>query len=298
MDSAKLRTLLYQPESPALDFKQELKIYIEGKGRNRERDELRRDIISLANGNPRVAGENKYLIIGRADKPNPDGTYELFDIGEKYPTADDLLKLLAQSVYPSLNSISSELVELDGKRLLVITIPPTEYVHETTKELKTPKRTFTEHTVFIRRDESIVIASASDRAALRRAKQKFFDEREDVPPTKFGAGLGALLLAPITLEKAKKELGYGPAGQLYATILGGLIGALVGSMAGNGYKDYRHVAREWPDLSPEQRTIFVSVTVVIATVLKDLPKCSHLVLSSCFTESLTRPLHRLHFPPN
>jgi ATP/maltotriose-dependent transcriptional regulator MalT len=33
-------------------------------------------------------------------------------------------------------------------------------------------------------------------------------------------------------------------------------------------------------------------------VLKDLPKCSHLVLSSCFTESLTRPLHRLHFPPN
>jgi hypothetical protein len=34
------------------------------------------------------------------------------------------------------------------------------------------------------------------------------------------------------------------------------------------------------------------------TVLKDLPKCSHLVLSSCFTESLTRPLHRLHFPPN
>jgi hypothetical protein len=44
MDSAKLRTLLYQPESPALDFKQELKIYIEGKGRNRERDELRRDM--------------------------------------------------------------------------------------------------------------------------------------------------------------------------------------------------------------------------------------------------------------
>jgi hypothetical protein len=151
--------------------------------------------------------------------------------------------------------------------LLVITIPPTEYIHETTKELKTPKRTFTEHTVFMRRDESIVIASASDRAVLRRAKQKFFDEREDVPPTKFGAGLGALLLAPITLEKPKKELGYGPAGQLYAIILGGLIGALVGGMVGNGYKDYRHVAREWPVLSPEQRTIFVSVTAVIATLV-------------------------------
>jgi hypothetical protein len=34
------------------------------------------------------------------------------------------------------------------------------------------------------------------------------------------------------------------------------------------------------------------------TVLRDLPKYSYLVLSSCFTESPTRPLHRLHFPPN
>jgi hypothetical protein len=33
-------------------------------------------------------------------------------------------------------------------------------------------------------------------------------------------------------------------------------------------------------------------------VLRDLPKYSYLVLSSCFTESPTRPLHRLHFPPN
>ena len=34
------------------------------------------------------------------------------------------------------------------------------------------------------------------------------------------------------------------------------------------------------------------------TVLRDLPKYSYLVLSSCFRESPTRPLHRLHFPPN
>ncbi len=36
----------------------------------------------------------------------------------------------------------------------------------------------------------------------------------------------------------------------------------------------------------------------LETVLRDLPKYSYLVLSSCFTESPTRPLHRLHFPPN
>jgi hygromycin-B 4-O-kinase len=34
------------------------------------------------------------------------------------------------------------------------------------------------------------------------------------------------------------------------------------------------------------------------SVLRDLPKYSYLVPSSCFTESPTRPLHRLHFPPN
>jgi hypothetical protein len=266
MDSAKLRTLLYQPESPALDFKQELKIYIEGKGRNRERDELRRDIISLANGNPRVAGENKYLIIGRADKPNSDGTYELLDIGDQYPTADDLLKLLAQDVYPPLNVIHSEVVEVDGKRLLVITIPPTEYVHETTKSLKTPKRTYTEHTVFMRRDESIVIASASDRAALRRAKQKFFDEREGAPPTKFGAALGAFLVGPASGQRAK-QAGFGLIGQLYMTVIGGMIGAFLGGMFGNNYKEYQYVAREWPDLSPMERTAVVSIMSAVVTLV-------------------------------
>jgi hypothetical protein len=42
----------------------------------------------------------------------------------------------------------------------------------------------------------------------------------------------------------------------------------------------------------------VGLEEVYYAVLRDLPKYSYLVLSSCFTESPTRPLHRLHFPPN
>jgi hypothetical protein len=263
MKTVELQALLNQPESTNLDFKQELKIYAVGNGRQRERDELCRDILALANGSPQTVGDNKYLIIGRIDKPRADGTFELLDIGSRYPTADDLLKMMTGVAYPPLNNLSSEVVEIDGKRLLVITIPPTEYVHETTRELKTPKRTYTEHTVFIRRDASNAVASADDRAALRRAKQKFFDEREDVPPTKFGAGVGAILLAPITREQAKRQ-GYGLVGQFYASILGAALGAGLGGMMGSGYKDGRYILREWPDLSPKQKTAVASIMTFLA----------------------------------
>ena len=266
MDDFQLRQLLTQSESATLDFKQVLKIYGKGEGPKRERDELRRDILALVNSNPRTAAENKYLIIGRADKPNPDGIYELFDIGSQYPTADDLLKILAGVAYPSLNTIYSELIKVNNKRLLVITIPPTEYVHETTRILKTPKREYTEHTVFMRRDESIAVASASDRAAIRRAKQKFFDERENVPPTKFGAALGALLFAPISAQQAKKQLDYGSIGQTYMGIIGGLIGAFLGGLFGNGYKDYRYLWSEWPDLNTKQKTAVTSFMAIFATL--------------------------------
>lgn len=264
MDTIKLQTLIKKPESATLDFKQELKIYITGNGRQRERDELRRDILALTNGNPGVAGEEKHLVIGRADKPNPDGSFELFDIGSQYPTADDLLKMLADVAYPPLNTIYSEPVELDGKRLLVITIPPTEYVHETTRELKTPKRTYTEHTVFMRRDESVAIASASDRAAIRRAKQKFFDERENVNPITYGAGLGALFIAPILAKQAENRYNLGFVGQSYMAVIGGLIGAILGSVFGNALKNYRTMLREWPKYSNRQKTA-VSFFIIIYT---------------------------------
>ncbi len=264
-----INDLLNQPESATVDFKQVLKIYVAGNGRQRERDELRRDILALANGNPHTVAENKYLIIGRADKPNPNGIYELFDIGDQYPTADDLLKLMTDVAYPPLNAISSELLTVEGKRLLVITIPPTEYVHETTKVLKTPKRDYTEYTVFMRRDESIAVASASDRAAIRRAKQRYFDEREGVPPTQFGAGLGAFLVGPMVGQQAKKA-GFSQTVQIYTTVFGGLVGALVGGMYGSAYKDYRSFGRDWPDLSPTQKTAvasFISVLTAVFAVL-------------------------------
>jgi hypothetical protein len=267
VNGATLKTLLSQTENPALEFKQELKIYGSGEAVKWQRDELRRDIVSLANGNPRTIGQDKHLIIGRADKPDADGDYELFDIGDKYPTADDLLKLLANGIYPPLNNINSELIEVDGKRLLVITIPPTEYVHETTRKFKAAKRVYTEHTVFMRRDESIVVASASDRAAIRRAKQKFFDEQDDVPPTPYGAALGAFLIGPMIGQQAKKA-GFGSTGQVYMTVIGSLVGAFLGGIFGVNYKQLRQIVREWPDLLPQQQTAAVlSMSVYVPLVI-------------------------------
>ena len=272
MDDSQLKKILSKPESATLDFKQELKIYGKGEGPKRERDELRRDILALANGNPRAASEEKHLVIGRADKPNPDGTYELFDIGSQYPLADDLLKMLADVAYPLLNTIYSEPIELDGKRLLVITIPPTEYVHETTRVLKTPARVYTEHTVFMRRDESNVVASASDRAAIRRAKQKFFDERDDVNPVWFGAALTSLLFANFGYQQAKKQSSFGLIGQLYAMLLSSVIGAFVGGIFGNGVKDLRSLKREWQVIGGREKTAVSSVIVFLMAVVAVLKK--------------------------
>lgn len=270
MDTKQLKQLLQQPESPTLEFKQELKIYSKGDGARRERDELKRDLLSLANGNARVAGETKHLVIGRVDQPMADGRYELLDVGDKHPSADDLLKMLAQCCYPPLDTIYSDLMHVDGKRLLVITVPATPYLHETTKELNTPKRTYTEHTVFMRRDESIAIASARERSEMRRAKQRYFDERDNVPPRAFGAAVGAILLAPVSRQQAKKSLGYGPVGQVIAGALGSLVGAFMGGMLGNIYKDIRDMKRWWPELTTGQKAATFSVFTSIAALISSI----------------------------
>ncbi len=120
-------------------------------------------------------------------------------------------------------------------------------------------------------DESIAVASASDRAAIRRAKQRYFDEREGVPPTQFGAGLGAFLVGPMVGQQAKKA-GFSQTVQIYTTVFGGLVGALVGGMYGSAYKDYRSFGRDWPDLSPTQKTAVASFISVLTAVLAFLWK--------------------------
>ena len=139
---------------------------------------------------------------------------------------------------PPIQDLLCELVSIEGTRLLVITIPPSPHLHETTQKLETPSQTYSPYVVFVRRDETVDLASAREREAIAQLKRVRYHEARNVPPVQFGAAVGALLIGSAGgnyfVEKTgKKELR--PLGWL----IGGLLGGLNGSMLGGAYKEWR-----------------------------------------------------------
>lgn len=243
MNEETLHKLLKQPEGPTLEFKQEIKIYLTGEAEKREKDELLKDLLALANGNSTVAGENKFLIFGASNKFTPGTSRETFDIGNQYPTCRDLLNMLKAVSNPFLDRLEADIVTIDGNRLLVITIPPTRYLLETTRRLKASKRDFDEYTVFFRQDEEAIPASASVRDAIRRAKEKYFNERNDVPPKEFGALVGAVISILIIVAQLRRN-DFPLSSQIIGGVLALVIGAFMGWGLGYMYVSIRYIRDE------------------------------------------------------
>jgi hypothetical protein len=124
--------------------------------------ELIKDVLSLANGNVGTAGKPGYLVIGVADDLNQHGIRELYDVGDVILTGQQVLDKINALCRPHLPSIYCEILLLDGIRILVMTVPPTPHLHETMRALKTPKVTYPENTVFIRRKEGVGVASTDE----------------------------------------------------------------------------------------------------------------------------------------
>lgn len=175
MNIKQLGRLLQQrePEGLKLDFKRKLyAIYHSNpKVRDTQWDEFIKDVLALANGNVGTTQQKGYLIIGVADKLNQQGARELYDVGSVSLSAQQLLQKINAACNPSLPDLDVEIAMIEGKQILVITIPPTPYLHETTRTLKTPKAIYQESTVFIRRGDGIRPASTSERQAILAEKQ-------------------------------------------------------------------------------------------------------------------------------
>ena len=167
-----------EPEDLKLDLKRELHrvTHPDRKVRDMQWDELIKDLLALTNGNVGTARQPGYLIIGVADKLNECGSRDLYDVGDVTLTAQKILQKVNAACSPPLPTIDIKVVTLDGKRVLVITIPPTPHLHETTRALKTPKTIYQKHVVFIRRRESVGLASAYERQAILVEKQLVFPE--------------------------------------------------------------------------------------------------------------------------
>lgn len=175
LDVEQLQKLLQQPEPEGLklDFKRKLHAINAGDKKFQEKqwNELVKDILALANGNLGTTNQPGYLIIGVADKLNQSGSRDLYDIGDTHLSEKQLLQRINTVCTPPLPNLFCDVIRLQEKKLLVITIPPTPYLHETIRPLVTPHTTYHENSVFIRRKEDIGLASTEERKAILAEKQ-------------------------------------------------------------------------------------------------------------------------------
>lgn len=195
MTPEELRNTISQPEGLKLDFKREYKLnsptsaetdkqtwneFIKGQW-----DEFIRDILALANGNVGASRQTGQLVIGVDDVLLPDGTRNLFDTLDLHLEASQILAAVNSACDPPIADIFLERFVIDGKSICVISIPPSPYIHETTRQLNITKgsfdntgklrhskiaKTYTARTVFIRRGENIYPATNTERIALAADK--------------------------------------------------------------------------------------------------------------------------------
>lgn len=267
MDSETPKIILSQSEQDSVDFKRELKFYdADGNRNNRVRDELIKDILAMANGNANIVGDTKYLIIGAADDNEfPEGEPRpLYDMSEeKLPTKSDIQKMVNAACFPAVTGIQTEFIEVEGKQLYVISILPSPSLHETNRKLDTPKKSYSEHLVFTRRDEDVSIASAKDRETIVRLKQLHFAESKKVSPMILGAIIGPVLAIVFwdagraaTVDTSLTAMRYSS----YLVI--GAFGVLAGVFLGWVYHKYLETRNE---LMGQSRK-FVVVTIALSIV--------------------------------
>lgn len=175
MDSKQLRQLISQPEGLKLDFKRELhKLKHPNKdSAKQQRDEFIRDILSLTNGNVNTADQTGYLIIGVGDELRSDGTRDLFDVSNPL-TPKQILQRVNSACDPPIPDVHCETLEIDGKNIFVVSIPPSPHLHRTVRDLTTPSTTYTTATVFIRRNEEIFPATPEECGVILREKERLF----------------------------------------------------------------------------------------------------------------------------
>ena len=257
MDPITLKKLLRKHEGANLEFKRQWYELENPTQRKAEGDkgEMIKDILSLANGNTNVAGEESYLVIGVSNEIDERGNRELFDIASAKPiTRQRVLDMVNPYCDPSIEDILCEEILIDSKKLLVITILPSPHVHETTQKLKTAKVTYDKYTVFVRHAEGVRTASTKERLALQELKKLRYSETLNAPPIPFGAVIGALFLG-LTGPKLVTKEGDSKEKIIAAHIAGGLIGAYIGGMIGSNYAEMKTIPRAWKQASPKGKAM-------------------------------------------
>jgi|GEM_PF-1232850 len=168
-----IEELLKQPEGLKFDFKVILHIAecTDKPKQDGFRSEFIRDILALVNGNIGTAGQTAYLIVGAADKLDSDGKRKLQDSSHIRLTSKEILQKINSCCHPPIPDVQAEFVDVSGKQLFIISIPPTPYLHETTQDLKLPNgKIYPRNSIFVRHGEEIDYASIAEIDSIRLEK--------------------------------------------------------------------------------------------------------------------------------
>lgn len=261
--------LLSKDEGPSLDFKRKpYLIYAEDKTvKNKQRGELIKDILALANGNSIVAGDTAYLVIGADNKKKEDETRTLFDVGDHRLTPRNILDIVNPACEPALEDIFCDEVDIEGKRLLIITISPTPYLHETTRRLETSDSFFSERTVFVRHNEGTEIASAKERDTISQIKRFRFGERRNPPGIPFGVLLGGFIggsMGYFTSKHRKTNSQFADEGY---GIAGTFLGVTFGWTSASIYRNYYEIRSNWHRVPQKWRIPSVTGVIGMSIIL-------------------------------
>jgi hypothetical protein len=257
MNEITLRNILRRHEGANLEFKRQWYELENPNQKKAEADkgEMIKDILSLANGNTNVAGEESYLVIGASNEIDEYGNRELFDaISSKSITRQRILDIVNPFCDPSIEDILCDAILIDGKKLLTITILPSPYIYETTQKLKTARVTYDKYTVFVRHAEGVRTASTKERLALQELKKLRFNETMNVPPVPFGAFMGALFLGLLAPKLITKQ---GDTNEKIssARIAGASVGAFMGGMIGSNYAQLKTLPATWKQATPRGKVV-------------------------------------------
>lgn len=202
VDEKLLKRLLSLDESGWLDFKREMYKVADRKAKDYDwqKNEMVRDILSLVNGNTHAAGKPAYLVIGAADELNRDKSRSLFDVGDFIPARKQVMSWVNAYAEPVVEELYTDHVPYQGKRLLVIEIPPSRHVHRIKRPLQTGyNTTYHENTIFMRAGDSIITAGLEQVDTLRRAKKQAHAVNRYVNPIWLLAAVFAYIFGTIRL---------------------------------------------------------------------------------------------------
>ena len=233
MNLEDIKNFLYMDEGPTLEFKRDMyAIYSKDpKVPQQQKGELIKDILSLANGSFDTVGQSAILIVGVDEVQDQNGKRVVTGVEGRFPSRDDLLNMIREVSNPPLQDLDTQVVDYEGKKIWVVSIPPSPSVHETKKVLETPRTNHSAHIVFIRRNSQIDNASTNERVALEKLKRINVEQKERISPMIVGAVGGAFTLG-IIMGKNTQKITDGKVSNRFGLITGIFVGLFTGGSIG------------------------------------------------------------------